>query len=128
MISAKEVQQLHQILIDKFGGRPGIRDIGALESALSRPFQTFDNKELYPSAIEKAASLIESILTNHPFIDGNKRTGYTVLRLYLLQNSLEITASSDNRYEFVINIASGTLQYERIVDWLKSNTKRRNGR
>jgi len=128
MISAKEVQQLHQILIDKFGGRPGIRDIGALESALSRPFQTFDNKELYPSAIEKAASLIESILTNHPFIDGNKRTGYTVLRLYLLQNSLDITASSDNRYEFVINIASGTLQYERIVDWLKSNTKRRNGR
>jgi death on curing protein len=128
MISVKEVQQLHQILIENFGGRHGIRDIGALESALSRPFQTFDNKELYPSVIEKATSLIESILTNHPFVDGNKRTGYTLLRLYLLQNGFDITASSDNKYEFVINIASGALQYDGILAWLKSNTKEQHGR
>ena len=124
MILIKEVEQLHRILIDSFGGSHGIRDKAALESAIARPFQTFDGKELYPSVLEKAASLIESILINHPFIDGNKRTGYTLLRLFLIQNEIDITASQDNKYEFVINIASGTLKYEGIVSWLSSNTKR----
>ena len=128
MILIKEVEQLHRILIDSFGGSHGIRDIAALESALSRPFQTFDGKELYASVLEKAASLIESILINHPFIDGNKRTGYTLLRLFLIQNEIDITASPDNKYEFVIDIASGTLEYEGIVTWLTSNTRRMNDR
>ena len=128
MIPIKEVEQLHQILIAKFGGSHGIRDKSALESALARPFQTFDKKELYPSVLEKGASLIESILVNHPFIDGNKRTGYTLLRLFLLQNAIDITASKDNKYEFVINIASGTLKYEAIVSWLTLNTQKMNDR
>lgn len=88
MILISEVEQLHQTLIDKFGGSLGIRDRSALESALARPFQTFDNKELYISGLEKAASLVESILVNHPFIDGNKRTGYALLRLFLIENGL----------------------------------------
>ena len=121
MILIKDVEQLHRILIDKFGGSHGIRDKAALESAIARPFQTFDSKELYPSILEKAASLIESILINHPFIDGNKRTGYTLLRLFLLQNGRDINASRDNKFEFVINIASGSLKYEGIVLWLTSN-------
>ena len=128
MIPVKEVELLHRILIDKFGGSHGIRDNVALESAIARPFQTFDGNDLYPSVLEKAASLIESILVNHPFIDGNKRTGYTVLRLYLFQNGLDINASQDNKYEFVINIASGTLKYEGILSWLKSNTAKMNDR
>ena len=128
MIPIKEVEQVHRILIDKFGGSHGIRDSAALESAIARPFQTFDEKDLYPSVLEKAASLIESILVNHPFIDGNKRTGYTLLRLYLIQNGLDITASQDNKYEFVINIASGILKYEGILSWLKSNTVKMNDR
>ena len=107
MIPVKEVELLHRILIDKFGGSHGIRDKAALESAISRPFQTFDGNDLYPSVFEKAASLIESILVNHPFIDGNKRTGYTVLRLYLIQNGLDITASQENKYEFVIKYCFG---------------------
>ena len=93
MISVVEVEQLHKLLIDQFGGSDGIRDKAALESALSRPFQTFDNHDLYPGVIDKAASLIESILVNHPFIDGNKRTGYLVLRLFLINNGLDIFAS-----------------------------------
>lgn len=121
MTPIKEVEQLHRILIDKFGGLHGIRDNTALESALARPFQTFDGKELYPSVLEKAASFIESILINHPFIDVNKRTGYTLLRLFLIQNGIDIIASQDNKYEFVIDIASGTLKYERIVFWLTAN-------
>ena len=128
MIPVKEVELLHRILIDKFGGSHGIRDKAALESAISRPFQTFDGNDLYPSVFEKAASLIESILVNHPFIDGNKRTGYTLLRLYLIQNGLDINASQDNKYEFVIDIASGTLKYEGILSWLKSNTSKMNDR
>ena len=128
MILVKEVEPLHRILIDKFGGSHGIRDKAALESAISRPFQTFDGNDLYPSVFEKAASLIESILVNHPFIDGNKRTGYTLLRLYLIQNGLDINASQDNKYEFVIDIASGTLKYEGILSWLKSNTSKMNDR
>ena len=126
MISFPEVEQLHKLLIDEFGGSHGIRDKSTLESAIARPFQTFDGKDLYPSVLEKAASLIESILVNHPFIDGNKRTGYTLLRLFLLSNDLDIIASQDNKYEFVINIASGTLKYDRILSWLKKNTKNKN--
>jgi len=128
MIPIKEVEQLHRILIDKFGGSHGVRDLEAIESAIARPFQTFDGNDLYPSVLEKAASLIESILVNHPFIDGNKRTGYTLLRIYLIQNGVDINASSDNKYEFVINIASGILKYEGILSWLKSNTVKMNDR
>ncbi|HMJ46580.1 MAG TPA: Fic family protein [Ferruginibacter sp.] len=69
MISVSDVEQLHKILITKFGGTHGIRDLAALESALIRPFQKFDGKDLYPTVIEKAAALIESILMNHPFLD-----------------------------------------------------------
>lgn len=122
MIPISEVEQLHKILIDNFGGSHGIRDKEALSSALARPFQTFDNKDLYVSVIQKASSLIESILINHPFIDGNKRTGYTLLRLFLLQNGYDIKASQDNKYEFVINIASGILKFDGIVEWLNTNT------
>jgi death on curing protein len=89
MIPIKEVEQLHRILIDKFGGSHGIRSNSSLQSALARPFQIFDGKELYTSVLEKAASLIESILINHPFIDGNKRTGNTLLRLFLIQNRID---------------------------------------
>jgi death on curing protein len=123
MISIKEVEQIHRILIESFGGAHGIRDRAALESALARPFQTFDNKELYPSILEKAAALTESILINHPFIDGNKRIGYTLLRLFLIHHGFDINASTDNKYGFVINIASGTLKYEGVLSWLKTNTK-----
>ena len=75
MISLKEIAEIHQTLLDEFGGAHGIRDLPALDSAIARPFQRFDNHELYPDPIHKAASLIESILMNHPFVDGNKRTG-----------------------------------------------------
>ena len=128
MIPIKEVEQLHRILIDKFGGSHGIRDLTAIESAIARPFQTFDGNDLYPSVLEKAASLIESILVNHPFIDGNKRTGYTLLRIYLIQNGVDMNASPDNKYEFLFNIASGSIKYDGILYCLKSNTGKMNDR
>src|SRR5437868_7142776 len=118
MISVKEVEEFHQLLIDTFGGSHGIRDLAALESALARPFQTFDDKELHPTPIHKAASLIESILINHPFIDGNKRTGYVLMRMYLISNELDIQATQEEKYDFVIKIASGLIKFEDIFEWL----------
>jgi death on curing protein len=85
VISTKDILSIHKTLIDNFGGSHGVRDAASLESALSRPFQTYDNVDLYKTPLEKAATLVESLLINHPFIDGNKRTGYTVLRLFLQQ-------------------------------------------
>jgi death on curing protein len=118
MISIKEVEEIHKILIETFGGSHGVRDLAALDSALARPFQTFDNKELHPTAIFKAASLIESILINHPFIDGNKRTGYVLMRILLINEGLDINATQEEKYQFVIEIASGKIKYEEIIGWL----------
>ena len=76
MISVDDALRIQSLLIDKFGGTEGLRDKKLLESALMRPYQTFDNKDLYQTPSEKAAAIIESLLINHPFIDGNKRFGY----------------------------------------------------
>ena len=122
MIDLEESRQIHRTLIKLFGGLDGIRDLPALKSALARPFQTFDHEDLHPTPIHKAASLIESILINHPFIDGNKRTGYVALRSFLLSNGLDIVATQEEKYAFVIDIASGNIQFEQIVEWLNSHT------
>ena len=122
MITLKEVEEIHKTLISEFGGANGIRDIELLNSAITRPFQTFDAKYLYPSIIEKAASLLESILINHPFIDGNKRTGYVLMRLLLLRNQYDIIASQEEKYRFIIEIASGKIKFDAIVSWLNAHT------
>lgn len=123
MITFEEVLIIHTRVIKEFGGADGIRDRGLVDAAISRPFQTFDGQELYPSAIEKAAAIIESVLNNHPFVDGNKRTGYVLLRLILLNNNLDITASQAEKYDFVIRIANGTDKFEQIKSWLEKNVK-----
>jgi len=122
MISQHETEELHKVLIQKFGGITGIRDIGGLQSALSRPFQTFNNVDLYPSVLEKAAALIESILNNHPFIDGNKRTGYVLTLLFLMSSGYDINASQDSKYQFVTDIASGKMKFEEILNWFQIHT------
>jgi death on curing protein len=122
MIPFEEVERIHARLIAEFGGSHGIREPEALRSALARPFQAFDNKDLYPTPIHKAASLIESILINHPFIDGNKRTGYVLMRILLLTNELDIYATQQDKYDFVIGIASGQLKFDSIYDWLTRHT------
>ena len=118
MISVENAIKIQSLLVDKFGGTSGIRDKSLLESALARPFQTFDKKDLYSSPIEKAAALIESIITNHPFIDGNKRFGYVAMRLVLLEAGLDIRATEEEKYEFVISIAKGELKFPGICNWI----------
>ncbi len=121
MISFQEVEIIHNLLIDKFGGSKGIRDSGLLESALARPFATFDNTELYPSPIEKAAAILESLAINHPFVDGNKRTAYTLMRLTLLENQLDIGASQEEKYDMVIKVTTGEYRIDEIKTWIENH-------
>jgi death on curing protein len=75
MISKEFLLRLHELSINIFGGSHGLRDEGSLESAIARPYQSFGGENLYPNPFYKAAAILESIIINHPFIDGNKRTG-----------------------------------------------------
>lgn len=123
MISLTDILQLHEYSIDEYGGSRGVRDEGLLLSAISRPYQTFDGKELYSAPIEKAAAVGESLIVNHPFVDGNKRVGMLVMLAFLKEYGLEVTAQSDELYNLIISISTGTLGFEGIVDWLQSNSE-----
>ena len=118
MMTLKEVLIIHQLLIEEFGGSDGVRDMTLLESAIQRPYATFDQQELYPTPTDKAAALIESIVKNHPFSDGNKRTGYVLMRLILMKSKLDIQATEDEKYDFVISIAEGKIDIEAIKAWI----------
>jgi death on curing protein len=93
-----------------------------LESAIARPFQTFGGEDLYLTIIEKSAAIGESLIINHPFIDGNKRTGFLAMAALLIEEGILLTASQEDAYNFTISISTGELKFEQIVDWLKQNT------
>ena len=124
MIGFKDALAIHSILIEKFGGSHGIRDHNLLEAALNRPFATFDNQELYPHPAVKASALLESILINHPFVDGNKRTGYVLMRIMLINFGFDIHATQSEKYDFIISIASGEKNIELIKEWIHSHLKK----
>ena len=123
MITIKNILRLHELSIITYGGSQGIRDQGLMESAIARPYQTFDGEDLYPTVFEKAAALTESIIINHPFIDGNKRTGLLAMLVILEIGNFKITASNDDTYNFTIQISTGEIKFEEIVMWLKNNTE-----
>ena len=125
MIDTKTAESIHNILIDKFGGSKGIRDIGALEASLARPYATFDQKDLYTTTVEKAAAIFESLIINHPFVDGNKRISYVLMRLILLEDNLDIVASQNEKYAFVISASKGEFRIDQIKDWLKLHTTKK---
>lgn len=121
MIETAQVLRIHEHLIAKFGGSTGVRDMQLLESALARPFMTFDQSLLYQTPIEKAAAILESILVNHPFLDGNKRIGYFLMRTLLLESGYDIKANADDTYHIIIEVASGKLKFDDIVVWLQAH-------
>ena len=116
-----EVLELHRRVIEQSGGASGIRDLGLLESAIAQPRVTFDGEELYRSLLEKAAALGFSIIMNHPFVDGNKRTGHAAMEVFLFLNGTEINASVDEQEYVVLAITSGELRREGFVKWLQQN-------
>ncbi|WP_448518432.1 type II toxin-antitoxin system death-on-curing family toxin [Rhodoflexus sp.] len=125
MIDYQELIEIHQLLIREFGGLQGVRDENGLKSAIERPFSGFGNTEFYPSPEEKAGAILESIVKNHPFIDGNKRTGYVLMRLLLMNAGKDIAATQDEKYEFVIAVAAGKLDFQQIVTWIKQRVTSR---
>lgn len=117
-LSLQDVLDIHDRMIERFGGSSGIRDFNRLESAIFLPKQTFDQVELYPGIIEKAAILCFAIVTNHPFIDGNKRTGHHVMDLFLRINGYKIVSNVDDEEKAILNIASGQWKKDDLIQWL----------
>jgi death-on-curing protein len=98
MIDRNEAEFYHAQMIRRYGGTTGIRDTGLLDAALNRPFSTFGGVDLFPEPLDKAAAIMHGVITGHPFLDGNKRTGYVLGRLLLQQGGLDIQADEDERY------------------------------
>jgi death on curing protein len=111
--------EIYRRVIEQTGGLLGIRDIGSLESALAQPRMTFDNNELYPTIVEKASALGYSLIQNHPFADGNKRTGHAVMEVFLVTNGYEIDASTDEQVDIVLKVASGGMNRGNFTEWLR---------
>jgi death-on-curing protein len=123
MIPIEQLLKLHDLSINFYGGSTGVRDMNLLESAIARPFQTFAGQDLYSTVFDKTAAIIESVIKNHPFVDGNKRTGFLAAFVFLKQNNISLTASESEAYEFVIKIASSQISFEEIVNWLQQNSQ-----
>jgi death-on-curing protein len=122
MISTNIALAIHRQVLTNTGGGDGIRDIQLQESALSRPFAEFGGVLFYPTPTVQTAALLESLVINHPFVDGNKRTAYAWMATWLDAHGLRITADEDARYDLVIAAAAGELRYEGILEWLQENT------
>lgn len=121
-----EVLELYHRIIRQSGGSQGIRDLGALESALAQPRMTFGNQELYPTVVEKASALGFSLIKNHPFVDGNKRTGHAAMETFLVLNGFEIDASADEQEQIILQVASGELERDEFTAWLSGHVVRKN--
>jgi death-on-curing protein len=121
-LTAEQVLFVHYRLIRETGGEHGVRDLGLLESAVARPQSTFDRQELYPDVFEKAAALMESLINNHPFVDGNKRTGIASAVLFLQQNGISFSAKNADLEKFTLRVASSKAGRSEITKWLKSHS------
>jgi death-on-curing protein len=121
-LSIDQVLALHEELIRRYGGALGLRDRGQLESALAQPFMTFAGEQLYSDLPEKAAALCFSLVKNHPFVDGNKRVGYAVLRFFLRSNGVRIVATADEKVSMTLSVADGSLSRAELIDWIRAHT------
>jgi len=125
ILTFEMVLELHRLSLEQFGGMEGVRDIGLLSSAVNAPFAGIGDMDFYPDVIDKAAVLVRGLVQNHPFFDGNKRTGYFALRYFLELNGYSITASEDEKYDFIMAIASGQMDVPAITAWLKQHAARK---
>jgi death-on-curing protein len=120
-----EVLELHEAIIASTGGALGIRDMGALESAVNQPRLSFDQTDLYPDIVSKAAALCFSLIMSHPFIDGNKRVGHAAMETFLMLNGFEIRADVDEQERLILDLAAGGGTREKLAAWLKDHITNR---
>lgn len=117
-ISKEKVLLLHQLIAQETGGSIGIRDIGLLESALNNAYATFGGEELYKTKEEKAASLGFSLISNHAFVDGNKRIGVYVMLTFLEAEGIKIDCTNEDVVELGLSVASGSMKFNEILEWI----------
>jgi death-on-curing protein len=123
-LSLEQVEALHEMQIDHYGGSSGLRDRGALEAALARPAMTFGGEDLYPDAPAKAAALMHSLVMNHPYIDGNKRVGAHAALLFLLLNGYQAEISVRELEDITLTVARGELDAEALAIWFRQRISR----
>jgi len=117
-LTVGEVLEIYSRVMKQSGGLVGILDLGALESAVAQPRMTFNGEELYPTTAEKASALGFSLIQNHPFVDGNKRTGHAAMETFLMLNGFEISASVDEQVEIILGVSSGKMDRITFTVWL----------
>lgn len=117
-LSKRQILMLHQQLVEQTGGSSGIRDEGLLDSALSAPFQSFGNTDVYPSLQQKAARLCFGLVKNHPFVDGNKRIGAHAMLVFLAVNGVELTYTQTELSDIILQVAASEKEYPDLLDWL----------
>ena len=122
-LNQNQVLKLHKRIIKEFGGINGIRNEAFLESALANPLQTFTGQDLYPTILDKAIQLCYGIIKNHPFLDGNKRTGLHSLLILLNINGLKIEIAHDELIDIIFNVANGSFNQQKFLLLLKENIK-----
>lgn len=120
--SQEKVLLLHQLITQETGGDPGLRDIGLLDSALESAYATFDGIDLYPSKAEKAARIGFSLISNHAFVDGNKRIGMYIMLTFLEVNGLKARPTNAEVVRVGLAVAAGTMKYEELLSWVREVT------
>lgn len=123
-LSVDQIEKVHSLQIESYGGRLGLRDRGALEAAVARPAMTFGGEDLYPDIPAKAAALMHSLVMNHPYVDGNKRVGAHAAILLLEINGFLATFTPRELEEITLSTARGELDAERLAIWLRQRAAR----
>jgi death-on-curing protein len=125
-VSLEQVLELHALQVGRFGGSVGLRDRRALEAAVARPQMTFGGEDLYPDVQAKAA-ILHSLVMNHPFVDGNKRTGAATAELFLNLNDVDLEAEDDELVAVTLAVARGEVSAEALAIWLRQRSRHREG-
>lgn len=120
-LTLREILEIHERVIQQSGGAAGIRAVDALEAAVAQPHQTFAGKELYPTGIDKASALAFTLIQNHPFIDGNKRTGHAAMEIFLILNGYQLQATIDEQEHVMLAVAAGEMNREQFTAWLQEH-------
>ena len=119
--SKEKVKLLHQLLAEATGGSIGIRDEGLLDSALESAFSGFGEQEFYPTKEEKGARLGYALITNHAFVDGNKRIGTYIMLTFLEMNGIRIRCTDEDLVHIGLSVADGSMKYEDLLQWVRDH-------